>query len=110
VLDSSSWGWILVGYGLGGLAAGTLAILVGGVGVYRVLLKAVATLADDQAFLNQRFEREVKRRAGEMGGRPNKADELAQLVFDRAAASARGDDAGVRPLSRAEILRRADRG
>lgn len=110
MLDSTPWLWILGGSALAGFAAGSIALLVGGMGVYRLFLRTLRTLADDQDFLNQRFEREIKRRAGAEGGRPNKADELAQLVFDRAASAARGDDPVARPLSRAEILRRADRG
>lgn len=104
--------WFLGGSVLGGAVAGLVALLVGGLGVwriYRVMLGAMAILTEAVEGVQRRVEREIKTRAGEGGGRPSKFDLLAEEVLARGAAGAAGGAAGAdRNLSRAEILRRAD--
>ncbi len=101
--------WFFAASALGGLVAGLVGLLVGGLGVFRmylVLSGAMTVLSESVEGVNRRVEREIKTRAGEAGGRPSDFEKFAQEVLARASTPAGGDDSRV---SRAEILRRADR-
>ena len=105
--------WFLAGSVLGGFVAGCIALVVGGLGVFRlyqVMHQSLSVLTEAVTGVQRRVEREIKTRAGELGGRPTEFEKLAQEVLARAGSPAvtahRGDD---RRMSRAEILRLADR-
>ncbi len=90
-------GWILAASLCGGLLAGVVGLLVGGVGVWRVQMAQWEVIEG----LHRRLESEVKARAGAQGGRPAHLDPLAAAVALRAATPE------PREATRAEIMRRA---
>lgn len=93
--------WLLAGCLSGGLLAGLVALVVGGIGGAFQLRRSLNSLAEVVEELHLRVEREVKRRASDLGvkARHSEAtveDRVAQLLESRPPDT---------PPSRAEILK-----
>lgn len=97
---------ILIGSSVGGFVAGSIALLLGGVGGQLKLQKMLLLMADEIVQVNARVEREIKRRNVDQRHDRGGAGDPMVAELEKIANSGGG---GARPATPADVMAEARR-